>query len=262
MAIARQGYADDVGERVQIRQISPADIRESLSQGWADFLDKRGDLIFIGLLYPLIGFIAAVVALGGPLLPLFFPLAAGITLLGPVAATGFYELARRREDGLECHWSHFLEVRKRPAWDRILAISTLLIVIFVAWLAAAGSLYAGLIGEAPATVGEFLRRIFTTTEGWTLIVVGNLVGFLFAILVFALSVVSLPMLVDRDVSARVAMETSMRAVFANKWMMVRWGMIVASLLVIGSIPLFIGLAVVLPVLGYATWHLYRHMVVR
>ena len=261
MAIAQQRYAQDVGEQVEIRKIGPADIRESLKQGWADFLDKRGDLIFIGLLYPLIGFVAATVALGGQLLPFFFPLAAGITLLGPVAATGFYELARRREDGLECHWSHFLEVRKRPAWDRILAVSTLLIVIFVAWLAAAGALYATLIGDVPNSIGGFLERIFTTTEGWTLIILGNLVGFAFAVLVFALSVVSLPMLVDRDVSARVAIETSMRAVLANKWMMVRWGLIVASLLVIGSIPVFIGLAVVLPVLGYATWHLYRHMVV-
>ena len=261
MAIARDARGTVVEQQFEVRTITARDIRESLAQGWADFLDKRGDLIFIGLLYPLIGVVTAIVALGGPLLPLFFPLAAGVTLLGPVAATGFYELARRREDGLECHWSNFLEVRKRPAWDQIIGVSMLLIAIFVAWIVAAGALYASLIGVVPTSVGEFLRLIFTTTEGWTLIVVGNLLGFAFAVTVFALSVVSLPMLVDREVSARVAIDTSIRAVFANKWMMVRWGLIVASMLVIGSIPLFIGLAVALPVLGYSTWHLYRHLVV-
>jgi uncharacterized membrane protein len=261
MAIARPAFVDVSEPKFEVRSITAKDIRESLAQGWADFLEKRGDLIFIGIIYPLIGVVTAAVALGGSLLPLFFPLAAGISLLGPVAATGFYELARRREDGLECEWSHFLEVRKRPAWDRILAISTMLIAIFALWVAAAGGLYAALIGEVPATVSEFLRAIFTTQEGWTLIIVGNLLGFGFALTVFALSVVSLPMLVDLDVSGRTAIETSVRAVMLNKWMMVRWGLIVASLLVIGSIPFFIGLAIVLPVLGYATWHLYRHMVV-
>jgi len=262
MAIARHPSDTLAEHRFEVRTITARDIRESLAQGWADFLDKRGDLIFIGIIYPLIGVVTAIVALGGPLLPLFFPLAAGITLLGPVAATGFYELARRREDGLECHWSNFLEVRRRPAWDSILAVSTLLIAIFVAWIAAAALLYASLIGVVPTSVGEFLRLLFTTSEGWTLIVVGNLIGFAFAVLVFALSVVSLPMLVDRDVSARTAIDTSVRAVMANKAMMIRWGLIVASMLVIGSIPLFIGLAVALPVLGYSTWHLYRHMVVQ
>ncbi|QAY79995.1 DUF2189 domain-containing protein [Sphingosinicella sp. BN140058] len=262
MAIARPAYVDVSEPIFEVRSITAKDIRESLAQGWSDFLEKRGDLIFIGIIYPLIGVVTAAVALGGSLLPLFFPLAAGISLLGPVAATGFYELARRREDGLECEWTHFLEVRKRPAWDRILAISTMLIAIFALWIAAAAALYASLMGDVPPTVSDFLREIFTTREGWTLIVVGNLVGFVFALAVFALSVVSLPMLVDRDVSARTAIQTSVRAVMRNKGMMIRWGVIVASLLVIGSLPMFIGLAVVLPVLGYATWHLYRHLVVR
>jgi uncharacterized membrane protein len=202
------------------------------------------------------------VALGGSLIPFFFPVAAGIGFLGPVAATGFYELARRREEGLDCDWSHFLEVRKRPAFEGIAAVSGLLLAIFLLWVAAAGALYSVLIGTVPDSVGAFLTEIFTTTEGWTLIVLGNLLGLVFAAAVLALSVVSLPMMVDMDVDARTALDTSVRAVLRNKWMMLRWGVIVASLLVIGSIPFFVGLAVVLPVLGYATWHLYRHLVVR
>jgi uncharacterized membrane protein len=261
MAVA-QPVSQVASQTYEVREIHAADIRESLLQGWDDFLARRGDLIFIGILYPLIGIFAAIIAFNGPWLPLFVPVAAGVSLLGPVAAIGFYELARRREAGLESDWSHFLDVRKRPAWESIVAVSGLLIVIFVAWVTVASMIYAALIGRAPESVGEFLRTVFLTPEGWSLIVVGNLVGLGFAALVLMISVVSMPLLVDHDVDARTAIDTSVRAVMANKRMTVLWGLIVAALLVIGSIPIFLGLAVVLPVLGYATWHLYTHMVVR
>lgn len=248
---------------IGIRKIGNADLRMALAQGWEDFLEKRGDLIFVGLIYPLIGLIAATIALGGPLLPLLFPIAAGISLLGPVVAIGFYELARRREEGLECHWSNFMDVFKRPARNGIMAVSSLLFLIFIVWIVAAGILDSVLLGGTPASVADFFTQVFTTREGLTLIVIGNLVGLGFAAVVLTASVVSLPMLVDRDdVDARTALDTSVRAVLANKWTMTRWGFIVAALLVLGSIPLFIGLAVVLPVLGYATWHLYTRLVIR
>lgn len=247
----------------EVRRITGRDIRESLAQGWDDFMEHRGDLIFVGILYPLIGIFAAVVAFQGPWLPLFVPVAAGVSLLGPVAAIGFYELARRREMGLESDWTHFFDVRKRPAWEAILAVAALLVVIFAAWLAAASMLYTLLIGPAPESVTGFLRTVFLTPEGWALIAIGNLVGLCFAALVLTISVVSMPMLVDHDdIDARTAIDTSVRAVMANKRMTIVWGLIVAALLVIGSIPMFLGLAVVLPVLGYATWHLYTHLVVR
>ena len=246
----------------EVRKISSADIRESLRQGWDDFMAKRGDLLFIGILYPLIGLFAAIVAFNGPWLPLLVPVAAGVSLLGPVAAIGFYELARRREAGLESDWSHFFDVTKRPALDSIIAVAALLVVIFVAWVAVASLIYTALMGPAPESVGGFLRSVFTTPEGWALIVIGNLVGLGFAAIVLTISVVSLPLLVDHDVDARTAIATSVQAVMANKMMTARWGLIVAFLLVLGSIPVFLGLAVVLPVLGYATWHLYTHLVVR
>lgn len=245
-----------------IRTIQSSDLNSALREGYSDFLDKRGDLIFAGLLYPLIGLVAATVTLGGSLIPLFMPIVAGIGLLGPLAAIGFYELARRREAGLESDWSHFLDFRKRPNFGQIIVLASLLVAIFAAWLVAAAVLYTLFLGEPPASVGSFVTQLFTTAEGWGLILVGNLVGLAFAVLAMTVSVVSLPMLVDRDVDAATAIRLSVMAVAQNKAMMARWGATVIGLLILGSIPLFIGLAFVLPWLGYATWHLYTRVVER
>lgn len=255
--------ADPAAPEIPVRTLSSRDLNLSLREGWNDFLSMRGDLIFVGLLYPLIGIVTAAVALGSNFLQLFFPIAAGISLLGPIVAVGFYELARREEEGLHSNWSHFFDVVKRPSADGLGAVAALLISIFILWVAVAAGLYLALLGaDAPDSIGAFLSRLFTTPEGWALIVVGNLIGAAFAVLVLAISFVSLPMLVDCNVEARTAVDTSIRAFRANKGMMIRWGVTVAVLLVLGSIPLFIGLAVVLPWLGYATWHLYTHVVDR
>jgi len=247
---------------IPVRTIGVDDLNAVLRDGYRDFLDRRGDLIIVGLIYPIIGFAAAALALGGAFIPLFFPILAGVGLLGPVAALGFYELARRREAGLEAGWSHFFDIARRPAWDSIMAVTAILLLIFFAWIIAAWVLYAAFLGAQPETIRDFLTALFTTPRGWALIVVGNLVGLGFATFVVALSVVSMPMLVDCDVDARTALSTSLRAVRANKAMMARWGLIVAVLLALGSIPAFIGLAFVLPWLGYATWHLYTRLVDR
>lgn len=258
---------------IPVRKITNADANAALREGWDDFMSMRGDLIFVGLLYPLLGIIVATVALGGPLLPLLFPIVAGVGLLGPIAAIGFYEMARRREQGLNSNWPHFFDVRKRPAADDIAAVAALLLFIFGLWLAAAGALYMLLWGlnvpaaqayvwYAPHSFGEFVTRLFTTPEGWMLIVFGNAIGLAFGALVVATSIVSLPLLVDCNVSASEAVSTSWRAARANPGVVARWGVIVAALLVLGSIPLFIGLAAVLPWLGYSTWHLYTKLVDR
>jgi uncharacterized membrane protein len=142
-------------------------------------------------------------------------------------------------------------------------VAGLLLLIFFAWLIAAGALYAIIFGFAtPTSFTGFLAMVFTSPRGWALIVSGLAVGAIFGWVVLALSVVSLPMLVDCDVSAAQAVSTSWRAAHANKVEMVRWGLTVAGLLVLGSIPLFVGLAFVLPWLGYSTWHLYTRLVDR
>ena len=259
---------------VPTRRITSADLNKALSEGWSDFMEMRGDILFLAILYPLIGIGAALATVGSPMLPLFFPIAAGVGLMGPVAAVGFYEMARRRESGLHSNWGHFLDVRKRPAFEEIAGVSGLLFAIFSLWLLAAALLYIALWGVwnppwlssyvwyDPHSVSEFVTRLFTTARGWALILIGGAIGAVFAWLVLAVSVVSMPMLVDCDIGAVRAVRTSIQATRENAGVMLRWGIIVAALLVIGSIPLFIGLAVVLPWLGYSTWHLYTRLVDR
>jgi uncharacterized membrane protein len=144
----------------------------------------------------------------------------------------------------------------------IAALGLLLLAIFFIWLAVANAIYVATFGYvAAASIPDFVDRIFNTPAGWTLIVVGNGIGFLFALLVLAISVVSFPLLLDRKVSPAVAILTSLRSVATNPVAMAAWGLVVAALLVIGSLPLFVGLAIVVPILGHATWHLYRKVVV-
>lgn len=248
---------------IPVRKITNEDLRWSLYQGLADFGAMRGDIVIAGLIYTFIGIAAVVMTANGPLIPFFFPVVAGVGLLGPIAAVGFYELARRREDGLESGWRHFLDVRKRPAVDDIGLVAGLLLGIFALWLLAAGALYAAFFGwGTPTSIPGFLGAVFGTAQGWGLILSGLAVGVLFGWAVLAISVVSLPMLVDCDLSASEAVSASWRAAHANKPEMIRWGAMVVGLLVLGSIPLFVGLAFVLPWLGYSTWHLYTRLIDR
>ena len=250
-------------KQIPVRTITDEDLRSSLRQGWEDFGDLRGDIFFAGVIYTLIGLAAVVMTTSAPLIPFFFPVVAGVALLGPIAAVGFYELARQRENDRDVHWYNFLDFRKLPSLDDMGIVAGLLLLIFVGWLLAAGLLYAVIFGWAtPTSIGGFLSMIFTTARGLALIVAGAVAGAFFGWFVLALSVVSLPMLVDCDISAADAVSASWRASHANKSEMIRWGILVTALLVLGSIPAFVGLAFVLPWLGYSTWHLYTRLIDR
>jgi uncharacterized membrane protein len=257
------GGAGESLELPTIRKIGFSDLSDALVKGWDDFSAMPSHAIFLCLIYPLVGLFLIGGAFGYTVLPLLFPLAAGFALVGPVAAVGLYELSRRREIGLDTHWTHAFDVLRSPSLPAIEAMGLLLMGIFLAWLGSAQALYQTLFGYLPpASYSQFLYDIFTTSAGWSMIVWGNLIGFGFAVWALTISVVSFPLLVDRDVGAAAAITTSVRAVMANPVTMAAWGLIVAALLLIGSLPAFIGLAVVMPVLGHATWHLYRKVVAR
>jgi uncharacterized membrane protein len=243
-----------------VRKIGMTDLKDALAKGIEDFRAIPTHVIFLSLIYPVGALVVAQLTLND-LIHLFFPLAAGFALIGPVAALGLYELSRRRELGRGLWWTHAFDVRHSRSIRGIVTLGVSLIVIFLLWIAAAQAIYIATFGHAPPeSIPNFLRQVFTTPEGWTLIVVGNGVGFLFAVVVLMIGVVSFPLLLDRDVGAGVAIQTSLRVVLRNPVTMAMWGLIVAGLLLIGSLPLFVGLAVVMPVLGHSSWHLYRKVV--
>jgi uncharacterized membrane protein len=255
--------SDAEGEvpRPTIRKIGMLEVFDALNLGWIDFREKPSHYVFLCLLYPVAGMVLMAWSAGANLLPLMFPLASGFALLGPVAAIGLYEISRRRELGLIPSWRDALEVRKSPALFSIIAVAAVLFALFVAWLVIAQAIYEAYFGvDYNLTTAEFFANVLSTSDGWAMMLWGNLIGLGFAFMALAASVVTFPLLLERDVGAVSAIWTSIRATIANPVPVLMWGLIVAVLLVIGSIPLFAGLAVILPVLGHATWHLYRKLV--
>jgi len=152
-------------------------------------------------------------------------------------------------------------VLRNPAILSVAMLGGVLFVLFAAWLGVARAIYALTIGgEAPLGVGDFIANIQASPHAWELLVLGNAAGFVFALVVLTVAVVSFPLLLDRNVGPMVAVQTSVRAVLANPATMLVWGLVVGVVLMLGCIPLFVGLAVAMPVLGHATWHLYRRVV--
>jgi uncharacterized membrane protein len=244
-----------------VHDIGATDLLDALSKGIDDFKAMPTHLINFCWIYPIVILIGARAYAGGEVLALVFPLLAGYTLIGPLVATGMYELSRRREMGLDVSRWHAFEVLRSPSIRSIALLGVFLMVIYFAWLFAAQGIYRMYFGASePESILGFITQVFTTSAGWGLIIVGCAVGFVFAAVVFTLSVMSFPMLLDRDVGPMTAVATSIRAVFKNPFTMAMWAIIVAVTLLLGSIPFFVGLAIVMPVLGHATWHLYRKTV--
>jgi uncharacterized membrane protein len=244
-----------------VRKIDLSDLGDALRLGWEDFKAIPTHAVVLCLIYPVLGVVLFRMVLGHSLLPLLFPLAAGFTLIGPFAGLGLYELSRRRERGEEPSAMDAMHVLRAPSFGAILGLGMFLLVLFGTWIAAADVIYVATFGYAPAaSIPDFATRVLTTPEGWTLIIVGCGVGFLFAVAALCISVVSFPLMLDRHATAIDAIRTSLRAVRMNPFPMAVWGLIVAVLLGVGSLPFFVGLCVVLPVLGHASWHLYRKVV--
>ncbi|MGA7804739.1 DUF2189 domain-containing protein [Bradyrhizobium sp.] len=264
-------YQDNVTPQVQptpdatagpiIRTIGLSDLHQALRLGWEDFKAVPSHAIILCVIYPVLGLVLARAAFGYAVLPLLFPLAAGFALLGPFAALGLYELSRRRERGEDPSAWDALDVLQSPSFGAMLGLGTLLLALFVTWVATAQAIYVAVFGYQGASgVSDFVQRVLTTPQGWWLIGVGCGAGFLFALVALCISVVSFPMMLDHHAGAGEAMVTSMRVAAKNPATIAAWGLIVAALLVLGSLPFFLGLAVVIPLLGHASWHLYRKAV--
>ena len=244
-----------------VRHITAADLRAALAEGVDDFKLMPTYLVLLTLIYPAVGLIAARWAQGNDIVPLIFPLISGFALVGPVAAVGLYELSRRREAGLDTSWFHVFDVLKARSLGTIAGLAVILALLFAGWLGSALAIQRWAMGtDHVGDMGSFLDSVFGTAGGIKLIVVGNLVGFVFASVTLAVAAFSFPLALDRDVGLPEAVTTSVRVAAANPATMALWGLIVVGGLVLGALPAFVGLAVVMPILGHATWHLYRRAV--
>lgn len=248
--------------RPEILSLDIGDLRHALRQGWADFLA-----------HPAYGaFFAAVYFAGGWLLLLAFtikgqvwwtlPAAAGFPILGPFVACGFYEISRRREAGEGMVLAEILGAVVRQKDRQIPSMAAVIVVFFLFWNFLSHMIFALFLGKATMTNVSSSLAVFLTPEGMMMLTFGTAVGAVFATLLYALTVVSLPMLLDdREVDFVTAMLTSVALVRENPVVMLGWGAFIAALLFLAMLPGFLGLFIALPVLGHASWHLYRRAVI-
>jgi uncharacterized membrane protein len=246
---------------IVVRKIDMKDLFQSLKEGYDDFGAKPSFGVFLVIFYPLFALLLTLFLVGENLMYLAFPMVAGLTLLGPVVSVGLFEMSRRRESGLDPSWRMAFEFIHTASFAPILALSIVMMLLYLAWLFVAESIYLGLFGATtPDSISVFLNEIFTTRQGVALMIIGNAVGLLFAFAALSFSVVGFPLLLDKPASMATAVSISIRAVTSNTLVMATWGVIVVLLLAAGAILFLVGLAAILPILGHATWHLYRKVV--
>jgi uncharacterized membrane protein len=243
-----------------LRTITTADLRAALLAGFDDFLAFRSDVIVLCFIYPLAGAVVWRLATGVNMLQLLFPLATGFALVGPLFATGLYEMSRQREHGGPISWGVAFDAFRSPAIGAIFGLGVVLLAIFAAWIGTAQMIYALTVGGLhPDSLAAFIVDVLTTGPGIALIGFGMGAGFLFATLVLCISLISFPLMLDRTVSVETAVTASISAARANPRVVAIWGLIVAAGLVLGAAPVLVGLIITMPVLGHATWHLYRRI---
>lgn len=252
IAMARAGSAASALPRA-LPALGLADLGHALRAGWADFTACPRYGLFFGGVYVAAGLFLALALFGWGQPAWLVPGAAGFPLLAPFVAVGLYEVSRRREAGLPLGWHVVLGALKGRGDDQIMAMGVIVFVAFGFWLMLAHAIFAIFLGDA----GKETLAMLLTPDGLMMLAVGSGVGGAMALGFYAITVISLPMLVDRDVDFLTAIITSITVVRANPLVMLGWAAIIALLLGLAMLPAFLGLVVALPVLGHATWHLYR-----
>ncbi|QOZ27472.1 DUF2189 domain-containing protein [Bradyrhizobium sp. CCBAU 51753] len=241
------------------RPLATDDPMKWLALGWRDFMTQPAMSIAYGALVFLVSafFVGGLIALGGDYI--LFPAFAGFMVVGPILAIGLYEKSRRIEAGQPLHWIDIFLVRPRSG-GQILFTGVLLCLLMMVWMRAAVIIYALFFGLVPFPgLGRIVPMLFTTQTGWAMLVVGTAVGGLFAAFSFAISAFSIPMLLDEDTDALTAMASSMALVWANLRVLLIWAVIVLGLFLVSLATGMLGLIVIYPLLGHATWHAYRAM---
>lgn len=240
------------------RDLAPADLAAALAAGWADFRARPGYGLFFASVYVAAGIALAAVLMNRGAVAWLVPAAAGFPLLAPFVAVGLYDVSRRREAGLPLRLRSVLAALRGRGDEQILSMGLILFVAFGFWIIIAHGVAAIFLAET-GLAGERLAAL-ATGPGIAMLVVGSSIGAVLALGFYAITVVSLPMLVDRDVDFITAIIVSLAAVRSNPRVLLAWAVLIAVLLFIAMLPMFLGLLVALPVLGHATWHLYRRIV--
>lgn len=244
-----------------IRPIGASDIVDALTKGIRDFQAYPAFGLFFGGIYMVGGWVVLATALVWNMNYLVYPLAAGFVLIGPFVAVGLYEVSRRRELGEPLTWRAILGAVYAQSGREISWMAFVTLFIFMIWMYQVRLLIALFFGVSGLPAGSFPGILFTTADGLAFLAVGHAVGAVLAVLVFSLTVVSFPLLLDRPVDFVTAMITSVKSVVTNPVPMIGWALAVTLLLMVACMPAFIGLLIVLPVLGHTTWHLYRRLVI-
>lgn len=245
----------------QVNRITVSDLKESLSEGLSDFARAPLFGLFFGGFYAVGGMAILSCILLLDMAYLAYPALLGFALVGPFVAVGLYEVSRRLEQGTPLKWGEVLGVvlaqRKRElAW-----MAFVMLFVFIMWMYQVRILLALFLGfQSFSTFGEFMGTLLTTQEGLTFLAVGHIVGAVVSLVLFSLTVVSCPLLLEREVDFVTAMITSVKTVATSPLAMLGWGVFVVLAVLFSALPLFLGLVFVLPILGHATWHLYRRAV--
>lgn len=247
--------------RPQVRRLARDDLAEALAAGWKDFRRAPSFGLFFGALYMLGGWAIVLLALFSDLYYLSYPLATGFALIGPFVAAGLYEVSRRLEMGEPLGWRAVLGAVRKGGTRDLGWMALVTLFAFIIWVDFALFLYLMFFGLHMPAWQEFLLSLVTTLDGLTFFVVGNLAGAAIAFFIFCITVVSCPLLLDRDIDFVTAMLTSLRAVGANRAQMVSWAGMIAMMMCASLLTGLLALVVVLPLLGHATWHVYRRIVV-